>query len=400
MRCSDIENRLPAYMEDLLSTEERKIITGHLASCPRCSLAFAGLKKAEQLVRDLKEVEPPPFFEQRIMSRVREEAGRKRGILRRLFYPLHIKVPIQALATLLVAVIAIHVYQAGEPEMKQVAPLPIPMTEPGKGRVADEPPNAFISPSAPTPAKRVPPGGGDLPEKSQQRFAAPPPENGRKEEKRADSRAPMREAHPSAAKPAGPLMAARELEEKSADLRAPMREARPSVVKPTDPVMTVREKEISSVGEDALDKPRGKAGVQHAEKAFEAAPPAQQRKEKTGDAGAASRESIEMRSAPSPPRKTGIAAIEKRSAIDLTIQVRDTDVAIREIEARLGQVNARIIERQLRKGSEFLKAEIAAPNVAVLMDLLGAIGRVNLETSPLVVPEGHATVSIKIVSHP
>ena len=61
----------------------------------------------------LEEVEPPPFFEQRIMSRVREEAGRKQGILRRLFYPLHIKVPIQALATILVAVLAFYVYQTG-----------------------------------------------------------------------------------------------------------------------------------------------------------------------------------------------------------------------------------------------------------------------------------------------
>jgi len=367
MTCSDIENRLPAYIEDLLSTEERRIITGHLASCPLCRRAFAGLKKAEQLVHNLEEVEPPPFFEQRIMSRVIEEAGRKRGILRRLFYPLHIKVPIQALATLLVAVIAIHVYQAGEPEMKQIAPLPIPLTEPGKGRVADAPPNAFVSPPAPTPVKRAP--AGDLAEKSQQRFAAPPPENGGKEEKRADS-------------------------------RAPIREERPSAMKPADPVMAVREKEVPPVGADASDKPQGKAGKQDADKAFETLLPEQKRKEKMSDTGAAARESIKMTSAPLPSRMTGMATIKKRSVVDLTIRVRDTAVAIREIEARLGQVNARIIERQLRKGSEFLKAEIAAPNVAVLLDLLGAIGRVNLETSPLVVPDGHATVSIKIVSHP
>ncbi len=70
-------------------------------------------------MQGLEEVEPPPFFEQRIMSRVREEAGQKQGILRKLFYPLHIKIPIQALATLLVAVLAFYVYQKGEPEMKQ-----------------------------------------------------------------------------------------------------------------------------------------------------------------------------------------------------------------------------------------------------------------------------------------
>ena len=199
MTCNEIENRLPAYLEDLLSPEERKSITGHLAACPRCSRAFADLKKAEQLVHDLGEVEPPPFFEQRIMSRVREEAGQKQGILRRLFYPLHIKVPIQALATLLVAVLALYVYQTGDPEMKQMAPLPIPLTELGKGQITAESPKTLVSPSAVTPVKRAP--AGDLPEKSQQRFVAPPFENGGKEERIADSRAPIREERPSAMPP-------------------------------------------------------------------------------------------------------------------------------------------------------------------------------------------------------
>jgi hypothetical protein len=399
MRCSEIEKRLPAYMEELLSSEERKMVTGHLASCSSCSRALAGLKKAEQLVRDLKEVEPPPFFEQQIMSRVREEAGRKRGILRRLFYPLYIKVPIQALATLLVAVIAIHIYQAGESEMKQVAPLPIPMTELGKGQVADAPPGSPMPPSTLPPAGRAPAGRGDLPEKNQQRFAAPPPENSRKEKKSADSRAAMRVERAPAAKPAEPFTTARELEEKSADSRAAMRVERAPDVKPTEPLMAVREQKVSPVDADALDKPPDKGGKQDADKSLGTFPPEQKRKEKMSDTGAAARESAIMRSAPSPSRMTGMAAMEKRSAISLTIRVSDVDGAIREIEARLVQVNARIIERQLRKGSEILKVEIAAPNVAALLDLLGAIGRVDRETSPLVVPDGNAIVSIKIVSH-
>jgi hypothetical protein len=317
-------------------------------------------------VHGLGEVEPPPFFEQRIMSRVREEAGQKQGILRRLFYPLHIKVPIQALATLLVAVLALYVYQTGEPEMKQMAPLPIPLTELGKGRVTAESPKTLAAPSAVTPVKRAP--AGDLPEKNRQRFVAPPFENGGKEERIADSRTPIREERPSAMKPAAPVMA-------------------------------VREKDVPPAGAEALSKAQDRAGKQDADKALETLLPEQKRKEKMTDTGAAAGESRKTMSAPSPSRMTAAAAI-KRSVIDLTIQVRDTDVAIREIEARLGQVNARIIERQHRKGSEFLKAEIAAQNIAAFLDLLEAIGRVNLETSPLVVPDGNVTVSIKIVSHP
>ena len=364
MTCNEIENRLPAYLEDLLSPEERKSIAGHLASCPRCSRALADLKKAEELVQGLVEVEPPPFFEQRIMSRVREEAGRKQGILRRLFYPLHIKVPIQALVTLVVAVLVFHVYQQGDPEMKQMAPLPIPMTELGKGRVTAESPKTFAAPPAVTPVKRAP--AGDLPEKNRQRFVPPPFENGGKEERIADSRAPIREETPAAAKPAASVMAA---------------------------------KDTPPAGEEALDKTRDRAGKPDSEKALETLLPEQKRKEKTADTGAAVGESGKMTSAPTPSRLAAVATI-KQSAMNLTIQVRDVEAALREIETRLDQVSARIIERQHRKESEFLKVEIATQNVATLLDRLEAIGRVNLETSPPAVPAGTVTVGITIVRHP
>ena len=65
------------------------------------------------------------------------------------------------------------------------------------------------------------------------------------------------------------------------------------------------------------------------------------------------------------------------------LRLRDTYVAIREIEERLGQVNAWIIEKQHREEGEFLKAEIAAQNVAAFLERLEAIGRVNAEKSPL-----------------
>jgi anti-sigma factor RsiW len=366
MNCNEIDNRLPAYLEYLLSPEEQKSIAGHLASCPHCSRALADLKETERLLRGLEEVEPPPFFEQRIMARVREEAGRKQGILRRLFYPLHIKVPIQALATLLVAVLAFYVYQTGDPEMKQMAPLPIPLTELAKGQFTAESPRPPVSPSAIAPVKRAP--VGDLPEKDQQRFAAPPSENVGKAERTADSRAPMREERPAAVKSAAPVMAA-------------------------------REKAVPPVGAEALSKAQDRTGKQDADQALETLLPEQKGKEKIADTGAAAGESQKAISAPSQSRMTAGAAI-KRSVMDLTIQVGDTAAAIREIEARLGQVNARIIERQHLKGSEFLKVEVPARNAAAFLDLLETMGRVNLETNPLAVPDEDVTIGIKIISRP
>jgi hypothetical protein len=363
MTCNEIENRLPAYREDLLPPGERKIISGHLASCPRCNRTFLDLKKAEALVRGLGEVEPPPFFEQRIMSRVREEAVKKQGVLRRLFYPLYIKIPIQAMATLLVAVLTIYVYQSGEPETKQKAPLPIPMTDQGKDLLTAEAPRVLPPPPVATPTKRAP--AGNLPDASRQRFVTPPPKAGGKEERAADSRAVMQKEHLSAMKPA-------------------------------DPLIPVKEKEAPPAGEETSNRTMDKAGKQHTDQAFETLPQEPKRKDRTGDTGARVRESAKTAAAPSPSRMTAAATIKKRPVIDLTLRVGDADVALRETEARLGRVNARIIDR---KGSEFLTVEVAAQNVAALLELFEAIGRVSLETGPFVVTDGDVTVSIKIVAH-
>lgn len=326
---------------------------------------MADLKEAQKLVHGLGEVEPPPFFEQRIMSRVREEAGRKQGILRRLFYPLYVKVPIQALAMLLIAVLAIYLYRTGDPEMKQPELLFKPLTETGKGQMTAESPSIPAPPSTVTPVTRVP--AGDLYQENQPRLVAPPFEKGAKEEKRAaDSRAPIREETLAAARPAAPVRAA-------------------------------QEQDTLPAGEGALDKTLDRAGQQDAAKVPGTFSPDRKRQEKMADAGAVAGESGKTRSEPLPPLMTA-AATSKRSVIELTLQVSDLAVAIREIEAHLDQVKARVIERQHHRESEFLKAEIAAPDAAALLDLLKALGRVNLETSPPTVTDGKVTVGIKIVS--
>ena len=302
MLCEEIEKRLPAFEEDHLPPEEEKMMEEHFDSCPRCSRALADLKKTKEIVQGLDEVEPPPFFEQRIMSRVREEAGQKQGFLQKFFYPLRIKIPIQVLATIVVAVLAFHVYRTGEPDMKQTAPPSTPLTTLEKGQVTAESLPSPVTPPVILPAKKGP--TQDLYEKSQQGFAAPPIKNGVEAGRTADSRTHIWEERPSAVKPAASVAAA-------------------------------REKEVPTVRTEALSK------------SYEALPPEQKQKDTMADKGDAAVESRQMTA----------AAVQKRSAIDLTIQVRDISVAVREIEEHLGQVSARIMERQHRLGSEFLKAD-------------------------------------------
>ena len=128
MECKDIREKLSAYLEGSVSPEESRLIEEHLNSCQECRTSLEELKKAGELVKNLGEVEPPAWLTPKIMSRVRAEEEKKRGIFQKLFYPLHIKVPIEALTTVLIAVTAVYVFRAVEPEMK-LAHLPAP-TEP------------------------------------------------------------------------------------------------------------------------------------------------------------------------------------------------------------------------------------------------------------------------------
>jgi hypothetical protein len=75
-------------------------------------------------------------------------------------------------------------------------------------------------------------------------------------------------------------------------------------------------------------------------------------------------------------------------------------IAVREVEERLGRVNGRIIERQRRDGQEFLKAEVAAQNLAAFLDRIEAIGRVKVEKGSLDVQDGTVTVNMEIANKP
>jgi hypothetical protein len=118
IKCAHCKEQLSTYLDGIMTAEEKRLIKEHLSMCEHCSLALSELKKTQEALRNLEEVEPPLRFTQKIMNRVREEAEPRKGLLQRLFYPLHIKIPVEALATCLVVVLALFVYKNTEPEIK------------------------------------------------------------------------------------------------------------------------------------------------------------------------------------------------------------------------------------------------------------------------------------------
>ena len=164
MTCRELEFLIAGLIDGSLAEGERERVEAHLKSCGDCRRALAELKASDAQLKALGEVEPPPWLKARVMARVREEPQERESAFRRLFFPLHIKVPIQALATVLIAVAAWNVYRTGESDFRQAAPPPAAVQEAPKAE----------APQAPPPAAEAA-KGESIPAIREKKAFAPPP---------------------------------------------------------------------------------------------------------------------------------------------------------------------------------------------------------------------------------
>jgi hypothetical protein len=81
-------------------------------------------------IKAIEEVEPPAWMTRKIMAKVRAETEQKKSTFQRLFYPFFVKLPLQAVAVLFLAVTAFYVYQNIQPSAKYAeAPMPASQKE-------------------------------------------------------------------------------------------------------------------------------------------------------------------------------------------------------------------------------------------------------------------------------
>ncbi|MEN6615428.1 MAG: DUF2275 domain-containing protein [Syntrophorhabdus sp.] len=131
--CRDISQYLDAYIENSLEARDKPIVEDHLVHCPACRALFDQSRQTRAILSQLDEIDPPPWLATKIMAQI-VERGEKKGLIARFFYPLRIKIPVQALATALVVVLSIYVYKSTFPELQDVRPpLQTPSRTAGPG---------------------------------------------------------------------------------------------------------------------------------------------------------------------------------------------------------------------------------------------------------------------------
>ncbi len=115
---NDIRHKLSEYIDGSVSAREKAGIEEHLKTCAKCSDALNELRKTVQHIKAVEEVDPPAWLARKIMAKVRAETKEKKSAFQRLFYPLSIKLPLEAMAVVFLAVTAFYLYQNIQPSQK------------------------------------------------------------------------------------------------------------------------------------------------------------------------------------------------------------------------------------------------------------------------------------------
>src|SRR3990172_2536972 len=119
MTCDEAREAFSDLYDEALSGPPLVTITQHLASCTACRAEWAAFQKAMRAVSGLGGAEPSPGFAARVRQGI-EAPTRWQRAVHWLFFPLRVKVPIQALALVLVAFAGLLIYQRS-PELRRAA---------------------------------------------------------------------------------------------------------------------------------------------------------------------------------------------------------------------------------------------------------------------------------------
>jgi len=351
-KCTDIENKLSAYFEGDVSPQEQRLIEEHLATCRQCSKALEDIKKTMELVRNLEEIETPPWFKQKIMEQVREEAEKKTGILQKLFFPLHIKIPVEVFATCLVVVMAVYVFKSTSPEIKSL------QTPSEQAQIADYPDKqkSKVAPSPPSVSK----------EKTV-------PEEGYKKDKAAA---------PQAMKKAKDVAAPREV------LLAPA-PAAPILAAPPQPGPARPAKEEAGGKSEVLQSAPSSVGTTEF---------VHKKKE---DIAATDTEAQYRAGRKAAPNKLQLkASVEKKQQIiTITVGADNAGTATGEIETMLNRLSATNLKQQSQESIRTITATLPSQKLKELYEKLKTIGDVKENVLLYNIPEGDISVRIEIVNN-
>jgi hypothetical protein len=117
MKCSQIKILLADYLDKSLPDNEMAIVKEHLAECKDCRQEFQFLKQYRNRLASYPTLKAPDDFLAGIHHKI--NASRRGAVVQKLFYPLRIKVPLEAAAVLVAAVTVVLLFNPFKQDMQE-----------------------------------------------------------------------------------------------------------------------------------------------------------------------------------------------------------------------------------------------------------------------------------------
>jgi hypothetical protein len=122
MECARIKELLSEYIDGTLGAQARAVVADHVATCKSCKEELASLSALVEELGSLETVKAPEDFLEKIHGRMESRFGFD-TIVRKLFRPFGIKIPLELAAAATIAILVISVLSIQQAE-KQIVQIP------------------------------------------------------------------------------------------------------------------------------------------------------------------------------------------------------------------------------------------------------------------------------------
>ena len=139
MTCHEARELFSAKADELVSPEQRSALDRHLQSCAACAREWERFRQTVSLLHSVAEARAPAGFARRVIEAARPEPSHRR-LLRGIFLPLRVKLPLEAAALVLVSTLVVFLYRQ-TPELQRAIEAP---PSPGVTAPAAEPPSKVV----------------------------------------------------------------------------------------------------------------------------------------------------------------------------------------------------------------------------------------------------------------
>jgi hypothetical protein len=117
MKCGEIKERLSEYVDDMLDPETKAMVDRHLSTCEDCQRTLASLKAVVSELGALDSLEPPRDFLDQLHERI-EKRSRFPKILRTLFLPMRVKIPLEFVGAVAVAILVFSILHTQKDQLR------------------------------------------------------------------------------------------------------------------------------------------------------------------------------------------------------------------------------------------------------------------------------------------